>query len=225
MLDGHAATAPDNPIRAGYTFADWDKPTNNVKSDLVVKATYTAKTDTPYRVYYYLQSEDKLSYNLHQVSSLIGITDAEVEAVINNYPGFTPDEDNVLNVLVGNIKADGTLELRVFYNIAILTVKFFGLGNTLLDTQSISYGGNVIAPEAPEVTGYTFDGWSDNNFENITVSKNINANYNANEYTITLSVNGGDFFKRNLMFYMITISGLPTPIEKDMRLLNGLRMK
>ncbi len=216
VLDGHAATAPDNPIRAGYTFADWDKPTNNVKSDLVVKATYTAKTDTPYRVYYYLQSEDKLSYNLHQVSSLIGITDAEVEAVINNYPGFTPDEDNVLNVLVGNIKADGTLELRVFYNIAILTVKFFGLGNTLLDTQSISYGGNVIAPEAPEVTGYTFDGWSDNNFENITVSKNINANYNANEYTITLSVNGGDPLLQTEfdVLYDSAISGLPTPIRE-----------
>ena len=39
--EGHAATAPANPTRDGYTFTGWDKSFNNVQSDLIVTAQYT----------------------------------------------------------------------------------------------------------------------------------------------------------------------------------------
>ena len=41
---GEAATAPEAPIRTGYTFTGWDQSFDVVTSDLVVTAQYTQKT-------------------------------------------------------------------------------------------------------------------------------------------------------------------------------------
>lgn len=42
----HAATAPANPTRSGYTFSGWDKSFNSITANLTVYATYT-KNSTP----------------------------------------------------------------------------------------------------------------------------------------------------------------------------------
>ena len=42
---GQNATAPEDPIRSGYTFKGWDKEFTNVQSDLVVKAVYEKNPD------------------------------------------------------------------------------------------------------------------------------------------------------------------------------------
>jgi uncharacterized repeat protein (TIGR02543 family) len=43
--EGHAATAPANPVRSGYTFTGWDVPFNNITSDLIVTAQYTINSN------------------------------------------------------------------------------------------------------------------------------------------------------------------------------------
>ena len=47
---GEAATAPDDPIKAGYEFSGWDGDFNEVKSDLEITATYQIIT---YTITYY----------------------------------------------------------------------------------------------------------------------------------------------------------------------------
>ena len=42
VLEGAAAISPGTPLRKGYDFVGWDKPFDNVTSDLVVKAQYSA---------------------------------------------------------------------------------------------------------------------------------------------------------------------------------------
>lgn len=42
VLHGNGAIAPANPTREGYTFIGWDKPFDNITSDLTVMAQYSA---------------------------------------------------------------------------------------------------------------------------------------------------------------------------------------
>lgn len=43
---GSAATAPDEPAKAGYVFAGWNKPFKNITGDTVITATYKQDTIT-----------------------------------------------------------------------------------------------------------------------------------------------------------------------------------
>ena len=45
--DGKSATAPEAPVRNGYSFAGWDKQFESVKSDLIVTAFYTEELSEP----------------------------------------------------------------------------------------------------------------------------------------------------------------------------------
>ncbi len=60
-----------------------------------------------------------------------------------------------------------------------LTVKFYGFNSVLLKTQTVDMNGAATAPEAPEVDGYTFNGW-DKSFESVTSDMTITAIYTSN---------------------------------------------
>ena len=42
--EGHAATAPQNPVREGYIFIEWDQDFSNVHENLVIHAVYREET-------------------------------------------------------------------------------------------------------------------------------------------------------------------------------------
>lgn len=42
--EGHAATAPQNPVREGYIFIEWDRDFSNVHENLVIHAVYREDT-------------------------------------------------------------------------------------------------------------------------------------------------------------------------------------
>jgi len=213
VFHGDSANPPAiDEDKAGYTYNGWDKDISSVKSDLIVKPNFTPNTNTPYKVYYYHQTEDLLGYELHETVDLVGTTNAQVDATIKTYTGFIFDANNSSNVLSGNIVGAGTLELKVYYNITVLKVNFYNKAGQLIISKDVLYGKDVVAPEAPPVTGYTFSTWSES-LENIIVSKNIYANYNANQYKITLIVNGGDPLVNDKVdvVYDSPISGLPVP--------------
>lgn len=56
------------------------------------------------------------------------------------------------------------------------TVYFMGMDGTILDKQEVVEGENAIAPEAPEVEGFNFIGWSQS-FEAVAGNLNIVAQY------------------------------------------------
>jgi len=64
------------------------------------------------------------------------------------------------------------------------TVTFLDKDGNLIEEQYVVKGEGAVAPEAPEVEGYTFSGW-DKEFDNVTSDLTVKALYDINIYTVT----------------------------------------
>lgn len=62
------------------------------------------------------------------------------------------------------------------------TVSFVGHEGVLLSEQTVIYGADAVAPVAPEVENYTFNGW-DKSFNEVTESITVNALYVSDSTT------------------------------------------
>jgi len=80
------------------------------------------------------------------------------------------------------------------------TVTFIGFEGKLLDEQTVVEGGAAVAPEAPEVRGYTFKGW-DVAFDNITADTTVTAIYEAITYTVYFQDKDGNVFAQETVEY------------------------
>jgi hypothetical protein len=63
------------------------------------------------------------------------------------------------------------------------TVDFYGNDGALLDSQTVFYGDDAVAPEVPTITGYHFTGW-DADFSNVTEDIIATAQYAINQYQV-----------------------------------------
>ena len=75
VADGASATAPSDPIRAGYVFAGWDKSFTNVTADTIVTATYTVSAASP-------------ALKASSITAAPGATKVTVMVSLENNPGF-----------------------------------------------------------------------------------------------------------------------------------------
>jgi uncharacterized repeat protein (TIGR02543 family) len=82
--------------------------------------------------------------------------------------------------------------------------------DVVLKTATINYGGDIIAPEEPLRTGYTFN-W-DKAFSTISSNITIKATYTINSYTITFDSRGGDAVNPITENYntLVTAPAVPT---------------
>lgn len=219
ILYGGDATPPELS-KTGY-ITTWNKSYSNVKSNLDITPIFTPITKSRYKVSHYIQSTDGLTYELYETDNLTGITNTIVSANIKDYPGVKFNFQHGDNHLNNTLLADNTLELAVYYSRIELSVSFYDKQGELIETKSVLYGGDVVAPTPPLVTGYSFQSW-DQGLENITESKKIYSNYLVNEYIITLDVNGGNPLVENTIniVYDGLISGLVTPVREGYLFLN-----
>jgi uncharacterized repeat protein (TIGR02543 family) len=173
--EGAFATQPDDLTKAGYDFDGWDfnfsKP---ITADETVCAQWTAHTNTPYKVEYYLENLNDNGYTLHQTENLTGTTDEMATAEIKTYPHFTYDSG--ASSESGYILGDGTQVLRIYYDRNRYTVTLNRINN-----KGTVTGGGTYA-NAEEVTaratfnqGYSFDGWYNGNEK---VSENVEYMFN-----------------------------------------------
>ena len=162
---GQAATAPADPTRVGYTFTGWDVAFNNVQSDLVVTAQYTINT---YTVTF--KDWDGTVLKTQTVNYGGAATaPANPTRVGYTFTGWDVAFNNVTSNLV----------VTAQYQINTYTVTFKDWDGTVLDTQTVNYGGSATAPADPEREGYTFTGW-DVDFTNVTSNLVVTAQYEQN---------------------------------------------
>lgn len=195
-----------SPSKSGYMFNGWiDNDTGTQMStasdnffympadtlgNKTYKASFIANTDTQYKVVCYYRNIDG-TYD-EEKFSLAGETDAQVSVSSENYvkQGFTFDSDNSGNVLSGTIKADNSLELKLYFDRNKYTVTFKSQDGsaTLWTTEKYfnetvgEYGGDIPAKTSDDdLYTYVFDNWardeSDRDFgydvSNVVVSEDI----------------------------------------------------
>lgn len=71
------------------------------------------------------------------------------------------------------------LIVKAQFEINTYTVRFFDINEELMDEQTVNWNEAAMAPEAPEVEGYTFTGWSEE-FSQVTCDLDVYALYELN---------------------------------------------
>ena len=89
---------------------------------------------------------------------------------------------------------NGSITAQVYHS-----VTFVDYDGTVLSAQSVAHGSAAIAPTAPEREGYAFIGW-DKDFSNVTEDMTVTAQYSANSYSITYTINGEEYTAQTYEF-------------------------
>ena len=163
-------TAPTPPALTGYAFGgwfsnaeldnDWDFSRETVKQSTTLYAKWTPSTNTPYTVYHYIQNENGDDYTLMDTENLHGTTASHVEASDKAYTGFLFNNTNQNGVPSGNVEANGSLVLKLYYDRETYHITYTSNGGSSYYEQSgVRYGATLTPPETPARVGYTFDAW------------------------------------------------------------------
>ena len=184
---GANVTVAEEATAPGYTFSGWDKEDFTMPAeDVVIKGSFTANTDTQYKVEHYLQDLDGNSYTLKDTETLAGTTDTTATATPKQYPGFTYDSTVEGTKTEGVITGDGQLVLKLYYtrNSYKVTYEYEGTvpagASNLPEEATYKYGANVTVAEEATAPGYTFSGWDKEDFtmpaEDVVIKGSFTAN-------------------------------------------------
>lgn len=228
--------------KPGYDFAGWipegkdaveEVPVEVPAKDMTYYASFTPKTGIGYTVKYYVQEDETGSYNLHSIEYLTGETGATVTAPEGT---FDPAIYHLNTPLPsGVIKADGSLELRVYYDLNTYTVTY----NTVASDAAMPEGGEMtftarpgqkIMTKAPERKGYQFTGWYldagyNTEFDNTMPAKNITlyakwerekVNYRVRHYQEDLAIlNEYGYPEGEATYTLVEEEVFTAPIDED----------
>lgn len=178
---GTAADAPVDPVRAGHRFTGWDKPFDNVTSDITVTALYAINRYTVTFNDFNGTLIDTQSVNWRNGAI------APTEPVREGYTftgwdtGFDPVTKNLI--------------VTATYRINTYTVTFADFDGTVIDTQTVNWNTAADAPAEPSREGYIFKGW-DVPFAAITADTTVTAQYSqivtTDNEQVPGTVTGGD---------------------------------
>ncbi|MBD5456626.1 MAG: hypothetical protein HDR23_09235, partial [Lachnospiraceae bacterium] len=152
--------------KAGYEWSGWSGlPTIMPDNDVTVTGHYSTKDDTAYRVEYFWQNTDNDEYALHETKVLAGVTGADVTATIIAYEGFKHVTVTGRSVESGNIAADGSLVLKVYYDRETYKITYAITGELFAKDPyktvgDVRYGANLsLITDNMQKTGYVWSGW------------------------------------------------------------------
>ncbi|MCL2531169.1 MAG: InlB B-repeat-containing protein [Oscillospiraceae bacterium] len=224
---------PAQPLRTGYTFAGWHTVSTATGGDEITTATpvnattidaailppaaantfyarWTPNTNTAWAVRIYTQNADG-SFSYAGTAPQTGTTGAAIAIADATYTSpnaarYAFDDDHALNVLSGNIAADGSTVLRVHYvrNTVTLTVDMAGGTGVGSPSDAMRWGSQYTLTGTPQRYGFTFDRWEITTGQtegaivvgNVVTVGRINtvvtARWTANLHRLYTNVNHGD---------------------------------
>ena len=91
---GAEVTVAPDATAPGYTFSGWSRSGTFTMpaEDVEITGSFTANTNTPYKVEHYTKDLNTNTYTLRETENKTGTTDALVTATAKTYEGFTFDK-------------------------------------------------------------------------------------------------------------------------------------
>ena len=168
---GNSATAPTAPTREHYTFKEWDTDFSNVTSDLTVTAVYEENAKADYTALNAaIAQAEALTEGDYTAQSWSALQTALTNAKAVDKDLYAESQSVVDAATEALTSAMSTLVEQTY------TVTFLGKDGNELKKQTVKKGESATAPEAPEVEGFTFSGWS-GSYENVTTDVTVTAQY------------------------------------------------
>ena len=168
---GSAATAPEVPKKDGKTFSKWDKPFDNVTSDLTINAVYDVDTFT-------------VTFKDGEKVLETQTVEYEAAATAPDTARLSPPEgmhfakwDKDFSKVTEDIEVSAVYELNEY------TVTFKN-GETTLKTEMVKHGFAATAPNVYDTATKKFVGW-DKSFDNVTSDLIVNAKFETKKFTLT----------------------------------------
>lgn len=198
---GSAATAPKVPEKDGKTFKGWDKPFDNVTSDLTINAVYDVDTFT-------------VTFKDGEKVLETQTVEYEAAATAPDTARLSPPEgmhfaewDKDFSKVTEDIEVSAVYELNVY------TVTFKN-GETTLKIEKVKHGDSATPPNNPPDTPTAkFVGW-DKSFDNVTSDLIVNAKLEKQKYTLTfIDHNDQEIHKKVLEW--------GAPVEEEYYTANG----
>lgn len=203
-LFGAAPAAPEEPSRQGYSFAGWYTDTElgtpyvfadeHMPAESVeLYAAWEPDTDTVYTVQHYQQNVSATGYVLAESREQRGTTATTGSAIAMTYEHFVLNTSAEETVAEGQIAADGSTVLKLYYDRELLTVTYSANGGSFAEDEGgprVYRYGQTFEYDTPSREDYAFDGWyaGTERFTGSTVSESmeLSAHWNAGGVNFTV---------------------------------------
>ena len=169
---GSAAPEPKVPEKDGKTFKGWDKPFDNVTSDLTINAVYDVDTFT-------------VTFKDGEKVLETQTVEYEAAATAPDTARLSPPEGMHFAKWDKDFsKVTEDIEVSAVYEINFYTV-IFKNGETTLKIEKVKHGDSATPPNNPPDTPTAkFVGW-DESFDNVTSDLIVNAKFETKKFTLT----------------------------------------
>ena len=196
---GSAVTAIAAPVKEGYTFGGWSGvPATMPATDVTVVGSFVTNG---YTLTYVVDGEVYKTLVYEYGSTII----AEPIPTKEGYT-FSGWSDLPATMPANDVTVSGSFTINKY----LVTFK---IGDTVVASESLEYGTAIVAPEAPEKEGHTFNGWG-------KVAETVPAHdvtyegsYSVNSYTLTYMVDGEKYWEGTVA-YGTALTALEAPTKR-----------
>lgn len=162
---GDKTNKPDDPTKAGHTFAGWftdsalsqafDFDNTPVTGDLTLYAKWSINS---YTVNFNSNGGTAVDDQSIQYGEL-AVAPADPTKVGHTFAGWFTDSALSQAFDFDNTPVTGNLTLYAKWTADKYTISFDTLGGSAVDDVSVEHGSKLTAPASPSRSGYTFSGW------------------------------------------------------------------
>ncbi|MGI6782090.1 MAG: MBG domain-containing protein [Acholeplasmataceae bacterium] len=206
---GDEITPRPEPSKTGYTFSGWSEiPTHMPANDVEVVGTFTVNQ---YNLTYYVDG---------QVDGEVEEYDFGDEITPRPEPSrkgytFSGWSEIPTNMPANDVEVTGTFTINQYDLNYVLNN---GEDNIVI---SMDYNADIVAPNNPDKTGYSFDGWDIEIPAKMPAHDvTINAKWKINTYNIKFHLDNGDGFIQIFQDYNTAVTA-PSGFEKVGHNFNG----